>query len=105
MSALPGTWDLDLRTPIGTLHVEYLFVAGTHGIEGSATSATETVPLTGITVLPDGHGERATWQQRVTRPMRLTLDFEVVVDGDTMTGHSRAGRLPRTAVSGRRRTG
>jgi hypothetical protein len=34
--------------------------------------------------------------------MRLHLDFDVVVDGDRMTGRSRAGRLPGTAVTGTR---
>jgi hypothetical protein len=34
--------------------------------------------------------------------MRLNLGFDVIVSGDTMTGHSRAGRLPRTHVTGQR---
>jgi hypothetical protein len=37
--------------------------------------------------------------------MRLNLDFDVVVDGDRLAGHSRAGRLPRSAVIGTRRCG
>ena len=32
--------------------------------------------------------------------MRLNLEFDVVVDGDRLTGHSKAGRLPRSAVTG-----
>jgi hypothetical protein len=35
--------------------------------------------------------------------MRLNLDFDVVVDGDRLTGLSKAGRLPRSAVTGVRR--
>jgi hypothetical protein len=35
--------------------------------------------------------------------MRLNLDFDVLVDGDRLTGHSKAGRLPRSAVTGTRR--
>jgi hypothetical protein len=35
--------------------------------------------------------------------MRLNLTFEVVVNGDVMTGYSRAGRLPRSEVTGSRR--
>jgi hypothetical protein len=30
--------------------------------------------------------------------MRLNLNFDVVVIGDRLTGHSRAGPLPRSAV-------
>jgi hypothetical protein len=37
--------------------------------------------------------------------MRLNLEFDVVVDGDRLTGQSKAGRLPRSAVTGVRRQG
>jgi hypothetical protein len=48
-------------------------------------------------------GERVTWKQSITKPLRLNLDFDVIVVGDTMHGHSRAGRLPKSTVSGERR--
>jgi hypothetical protein len=35
--------------------------------------------------------------------MRLNLAFAVTVDGDTLAGTSRAGRLPASKVTGRRR--
>jgi hypothetical protein len=35
--------------------------------------------------------------------MRLNLEFDVVVTGDRLAGHSRAGRLPRSTVTGLRR--
>jgi hypothetical protein len=34
--------------------------------------------------------------------MRLNLEFDVVVDGDRLTGYLKAGRLPRSAVTGAR---
>ncbi|MDJ1136122.1 hypothetical protein [Streptomyces iconiensis] len=36
--------------------------------------------------------------------MRLNLAFAVTVDGDTLTGTSKAGRLPSSKVTGVRRT-
>jgi hypothetical protein len=45
---------------------------------------------------------RLTWRQAVTKPLRLNLAFDVTVEGDTLSGVSKAGRLP--AVTGRRRT-
>lgn len=92
-----GIWDVTIKTPIGSLAVVYEFTeAG-----GTATHEDETVPLRELTVA-DG---RATWSQSVTTPMRLNLDFDVTIDGDRLTGHSRAVRLPRTAVTGTRRHG
>ncbi|BBY15291.1 hypothetical protein [Mycolicibacterium litorale] len=94
-----GQWDVRIKTPIGSITATYDFVDDGGALRGSATSTSETVPLEDITV----GGQRVTWRQSVTRPMRLHLDFDVVVDGDRMSGHSRAGRLPRSAVTGVRR--
>ena len=94
-----GTWDVTIKTPIGSLAVEYVFRAGDDGMTGVATLRGDTVPLREIA----SDGQRVTWRQTVTKPMRLNLDFDVTVDGDILTGHSRAGRLPRSAVSGVRR--
>jgi hypothetical protein len=90
---LTGQWDVSIKTPIGSLAVVYSF---TEDGAGSATSKGETVPLHDIVIA----GQRVTWRQSVTKPMRLNLEFDVVVDGDRLTGHSKAGRLPRSAVTG-----
>jgi hypothetical protein len=106
MTDLVGTWDVTLKTPIGSLPVVYTFTADatqTSGLSGTAASSSETVPLHDIAVEHLADGRRVTWRQSVTKPMRLHLEFDVVVTDATMTGHSRAGRLPRTRVEGRRR--
>ena len=61
------------------------------------------MPLHDIALANDPDGQRITWRQSVTKPIRLNLGFDVVVDGDRFGGHSRAGRLPRSAVAGVRR--
>lgn len=96
-----GAWDVTIRTPIGSLAVAYEFTESDGALTGSATLKDETVPLQNLTIA----GARAIWSQTVTRPMRLNLAFDVVVDGDRLMGHSRAGRLPRSAVTGARRQG
>lgn len=97
---LTGEWDVTIKTPIGSLAVVYTFTDD-RGIKGTATSKSETVPLRDITVA----GHRITWKQTVTKPMRLNLEFDVQIDGDRFTGHSKAERLPRSAVTGVRRQG
>ncbi|WFE61292.1 hypothetical protein [Micromonospora sp. WMMD712] len=99
MLPILGSWDVSLKTPIGTLRATYVFTEADGVITGTASTTSETVPLTAVVC----DGSRVTWQQSVTRPMRLNLDFDVVVDDQTLSGHSRAGRLPRTAVTGIRR--
>jgi hypothetical protein len=94
-----GDWDVAIKTPIGSLAVVYTFSDDDGGVTGTATGKGETVPLRDIAV----DGQRVTWRQSVTKPMRLNLEFDVVVEGDRLTGHSKAGRLPRSAVTGVRR--
>jgi hypothetical protein len=75
---IAGTWDVTIKTPIGSLAVIYTFTETNGAQSGSATLKEETVPLRDLTV----DGTRATWRQSVTKPIRLNLDFDVVVDGD-----------------------
>ena len=96
---LIGEWDVVIKTPIGSLQVLYTFTDDSGVLAGTAAGKGETVALRDITVA----AQRVTWRQSVTKPMRLNLDFDIVVDGDRLTGYSRAGRLPRSAVTGERR--
>lgn len=103
MNSIAGTWDLKIKTPIGSLAVLCTFTSTAGVITGSAESKDETVPLTDIACEDAADGQHVTWRQSVTKPMRLNLEFDVTITGDTLTGHSRAGRLPRSGVTGTRR--
>lgn len=94
-----GIWDLSLATPIGnmTAVIELREEAG--ALRGTAFGSGEEIPLREIAV----DGSRLTWKQSITKPIRLNLTFDVSVDGDTMTGTSKAGLLPSSKVSGQRR--
>jgi hypothetical protein len=96
-----GEWDVTIKTPVGSLQVVYDFTERDGAVTGTAAGKGETVPLTDVVV----EGGRIRWRQTVTKPMRLKLEFDVEVDGNRLTGHSRAGRLPRSAVTGVRRAG
>jgi len=99
MTTIPGRWALTMRTPIGTVEAEVAFTERDGVLSGAAVGAGETVPLRSVLSTAGADGEHVTWSQSITRPMRLDLLFDVVVDGDEMRGHSRAGRLPRSSVS------
>lgn len=97
-----GDWDVRIKTPVGSLHIVYRFDRDADGLTGRAVGKYETVPCTDIDVTEGATGQRVRWRQRVTKPMKLELDFDVHIDGDQLTGHSRAGRLPRSTVVGTR---
>ncbi|NRQ39416.1 hypothetical protein HII36_47470 [Nonomuraea sp. NN258] len=95
-----GTRDLTMSTPIGEITAVTEFRREHGALAGTASGAGEEAQL-GDVVLD---GDRLTWKQSITRPMRLNLTFAVTIDGDTLTGTSRAGRLPAAKVTGARRT-
>jgi hypothetical protein len=97
--SVEGTWDLSISTPIGQIKavVELLQEAGV--LTGTAHGAGEEVPLSDVAL----DGDRLTWKQAITKPLRLNLAFAVTVDGETLTGTSKAGRLPASKVTGQRR--
>ena len=98
-----GDWDVRIKTPVGSLFVAYSFEVDDGRLTGRAATRHETVPCNDIDVLDEASGQRVRWRQSVTKPLKLQLDFDVLVDGDQFSGHSRAGRLPRSTVVGTRR--
>lgn len=103
MTTLPGQWALTIATPIGRIKAEMNFIAADDSITGTAAGKGETVELRNIrSERAEGGGEHVMWSQTITKPMRLNLDFDVVIEADEMRGYSRAGRLPRSAVTGQR---
>lgn len=99
MSTFAGSWDVTIDTPIGKIAAVFEIAEIDGKIQGTATSDAETVDF----VEPVADGNRLTWTQAVTTPMKLTLKFDVMVDGDSMTGTSKAGILPASHLTGSRR--
>jgi hypothetical protein len=100
MSNFAGVWDVTIATPIGKMAVVFDITEVDGRIQGVASSDAETVDFLGAVA----DGNRLTWTQDVKTPMKLTLKFDVTVDGDTMTGTSKAGPFPASKVSGVRTT-
>ncbi|MFJ3539886.1 hypothetical protein ACIPQA_31015 [Streptomyces sp. NPDC090109] len=98
--SVEGTWNLSVSTPIGTVKAVVALRERDAVLTGVAHGAGEEVPLHDFAL----DGDRLTWKQSVTKPVRLNLAFDVTVDGDTLRGTSRAGRLPSSKVTGERRT-
>jgi hypothetical protein len=87
-----------IATMIGKMAVVFDITEEDGAIHGMARSDAEAVEF--LDAIADGN--RLTWTQNVTTPMRLTLKFDVTVEGDTMTGTSKAGLFPSSKLSGSR---
>ncbi|WP_217168412.1 hypothetical protein [Streptomyces sp. AC512_CC834] len=97
--SVEGIWDLSISTPIGRIKAVAEFRRRDGVLTGTARGEGEEVPLAEVVL----DGDRLTWKQAVTRPMRLNLTFDLRVDGDALSGTSKAGRLPASKVTGERR--
>ncbi len=100
MTVFTGIWNVTIDTLVGTIEAVFDIteIDGTiHGTARTDAEASEFVDAVAT-------GDRLTWTQAVTTPMKLTLKFDVTIEGDTMTGTSKAGIFPASKVTGTRST-
>jgi putative intracellular protease/amidase len=97
-SIFDGTWNTEIYTPIGKLSVILNISTKNGHLRGTAKQGDEVVEF----IDPVIDGNRLSWSQRVTKPMRLNLKFEVTVNGNMMTGMAKAGLLPASKIIGNR---
>lgn len=97
-SAFDGEWDTTIATPVGKLAVMLRISSANGRIEGTATQNGESSDF----IDPVLDNDVLRWSQKIAKPMRLNLTFEVGVSGDRMTGIAKAGFLPASKLSGMR---
>jgi hypothetical protein len=93
---IEGTWELTIATPVGKQYATVQLAGDGDSLRGKATANEEEMPLENLVV----DGNRLAWTVSMSKPLRLRVAFSVVVDGDEMTGHSKAGHFPRSTVTG-----
>ncbi len=65
-----GSWQLSIRTPVGRQDIALDIDAdGSGTLRGAARSKAESVTLEDVRL----DGDRLTWSQSITRPIRLRL--------------------------------
>lgn len=97
-SSFDGEWDTIISTPVGKLQVKLLIGTTNGSIQGKAMQGDEIVEF----IDPVLKENKLSWLLRITKPMRLNLKFEVMVNGKHMTGTAKAGILPASTLTGNR---
>ncbi|MGO4376336.1 DJ-1/PfpI family protein, partial [Paenibacillus sp. MCAF20] len=91
-----GVWEATIATPVGKLAVTFHIATRDGGIIGTAKQGDEVAVSFVDPVLI---GNRLSWTQRVTKPMKLNLKFLVEMDGgNRLIGTAKAGVLPASRV-------
>ncbi len=96
-----GTWNMTIDTPLGKQTAILVFdldADGTWSGTAQSTDSGEKSALTDVTV----NGNDVSWQQAITKPMKLNVKCNATIDGDTLTGKAKAGMFPAVNMTGER---
>lgn len=97
-SSIEGMWRASISTPIGKMEVMLHIFRENGFLRGQAKQGDEAAEF----LDPVWDGTTLSWSQKVRKPMRLNLKFEISVQGDAISGTAKAGLLPASKVEGRR---
>ena len=98
-----GTYECVFETPMGKKSGRSIVVPTANG---ESFTGTLSNALLGTVEITRHHRRRhAALPDNVTSPMRMTIDCEVIVDGDTLNGFVTAGMFGELELSGRRISG
>jgi hypothetical protein len=92
------SWKMSLKTPIGPQDMVLNFTRDGDGFTGRIESEMGSDDVT------DGKidGETLRWTMDVTKPVKLTISFEVQQEGDTLTGNAKLGMFGNAPITGQR---
>jgi carbon-monoxide dehydrogenase large subunit len=92
-----GTWKMVLATPMGPQPIVGRFTTEGGVLKGVLESDQGSQSFEGTV-----DGNRLKWDMKVTKPMPITLKYELTVEGDTLSGKARLGIFGTARVTGQR---
>ena len=97
-TSVDGTWRLKTQTPTGMRKSELVLVTDGSTLTGEQLADGRSGPIVDGTV----SGNALAWKISIVDPLTLTLEYNGIVWGNTMTGNMKAGRFGAWPFVGRR---
>jgi hypothetical protein len=96
--SVDGLWNISVKTPMGVQRGVLDLRTQSGQLQGKLTNNLGEMPI------EDGRieGDRLLFLLKMTKPIRMTFEHDVTVDGDRMTGTVKAGFLGSAPFSGER---
>lgn len=94
---IDGTWKMVLVTPMGPQEMVGRFTTQGDVLKGMLESDQGSQGFEGMVT-----GNRLKWDMKVTKPMPLTLKYELSIEGDTLSGKAKLGIFGTAKVTGQR---
>jgi hypothetical protein len=93
-----GTWNITTNTPMGAQDATLDLAVDGSTLSGKMVGAQGEIDITGGTA----DGDHLTWTVALTHPMPIELEFDAMVDGDTISGTAKLGTFGTAPFSGTR---
>ena len=92
-----GSWKVTLSTPMGAQVMQLHIATRDETFTGRIES-----PMGDMDIAGSAKGNALNWVVEVTRPMKLKVTFDVVVEGDAMSGTAKMGFMGKAKLTGER---
>jgi aerobic carbon-monoxide dehydrogenase large subunit len=92
-----GMWKMTLATPMGPQEMKGEFVTAGARLTGTLFSEIGDQAFEGTVT-----GNSLKWDMKVTKPVSLTLKYDVQIEGDTLTGKVKMGFFGNAKLTGER---
>jgi hypothetical protein len=96
--AADGKWEIVINSPMGAVKATLDLKTDGAALTGTQTAQQGSGPLEN----GKADGDSLSWSAKVSSPMPMTLDFNGVVAGDTLSGTVKAGSFGSFPFTGSR---
>jgi carbon-monoxide dehydrogenase large subunit len=96
-AGIDGAWKMTLFTPMGAQEMTGHFETRDGALSGRLESPEGTMTFTGTAA-----GAQAKFDLKVEKPMKITLKYDITVDGDRLTGKVKMGMFGTSKLTGER---
>lgn len=93
--SIVGHWTTALKTPFGVQSGTADFTVEGGQLTGTLESEHGLVPVAGTV-----DGDTVHWVGEATKPLPMTLTFDVTVEGDSFAGTVKVGRMGKASFTG-----
>jgi hypothetical protein len=90
-----GNWKITMNTPMGARTVDATIKTVGDRFTGTVRSELGDQEIEGSV-----NGDNLKWDFSVSNPMPMKLEFDVKVDGDSMTGNVKLGMFGNASLTG-----
>ena len=94
---MDGEWAMVMSTPMGDQEMTGKFVSDGEKLSGELVSPMGSQPFTGTVT-----GNKVKFDLAVEQPMKMTLKYDLTVDGDAIFGKVKMGMFGSSKLTGNR---